>query len=78
MEVTREMRLQRALGYLEAEEAEEEKSLKTLEGKHITEVIIIRNKKAMYIAELQQMIRNLRAELAECSFEKELLAEVRV
>lgn len=77
MKVTRNMRLQRAMKYLEAEKTEEEKSLKALEDVHITEVIAVRNKKAMYIAELDQMIRNIRAELAETTLENELRAEVR-
>ena len=77
MKVTRNMRLQRAMKYLEAERAAEEKSLKALADVHITEVIVIRNKKAMYIAELEQMIRNIRAEMAETTLESELRAEVR-
>jgi len=77
MTVTRNMRLQRAMKYLEAEKTAEEKSLKAMEGVHITEVIVIRNKKAMYIAELDQMIRNIRADLAETTLEEELRAEVR-
>lgn len=77
MTVTRNMRLQRAMKYLEAEKTAEEKSLKALEGVHITEVIVIRNKKAMYIAELEQMIRNIRAEMAECELENEIRGEIR-
>lgn len=77
MTVTRNMRMKRALKYLEAERAEEKKSLQALEGVHITEVIIIRNKKAMYIAELDQMIRNIKADLEETMLEDELRAEAR-
>lgn len=77
MKVTREMRLQRALEYLEAEKREEEKSMRALEGKTITEVIILRNKKALYLAEVEQMIRKAREEMEEYTFQKEMMAEVR-
>ena len=77
MTVTRNMRMKRALKYLEAERAEEKKSLQAMEGVQITEVIIIRNKKAMYIAELEQMIRNIKEDLEETMLEDELRAEAR-
>lgn len=77
MTVTMAMKKQRALNYLEAEMAAEKRSLEAMEGVRMVEVIIMRNKKAMYIAELEQMIRNIRAYLEETMLEDELRAEAR-
>ena len=62
MRIDRKMRAERALEYLRQEQQKEVEALKALENIHIREIIIIRNKKFMYLAEVEQMIRNLEAE----------------
>lgn len=59
------MRLERALGYLEKEKAAEAEAMAALEGIRIREIIIVRNKKRMYMAELDQQIRTIKARLSE-------------
>lgn len=65
MRVTQEMKLKRALKYLAEEQRREKETLESLEGIHITEVIIARNKKQMYLAEINQIIRKIETELKE-------------
>ena len=59
------MKLKRALKYLVEEQRREKETLESLEGIHITEVIIARNKKQMYLAEINQIIRKIETELKE-------------
>jgi len=61
--ITENMRLKWALKYLEEEEAREEAALKTLDSVSMTEIIILRNKKYMYLAEVKQMIRNTKEKI---------------
>lgn len=63
MKITQEMILRRALQKLEEERNEEMKSMEKWTDIHMKEIIIMRNKKTMYIAELDQMIRNVREKL---------------
>ena len=63
MTITENMRLKWALKYLEEEEAREEAALKTLDSVSMTEIIILRNKKYMYLAEVKQMIRNTKEKI---------------
>jgi len=63
MRITEKDRLIRALSYLEAERKREEDGMKKLEGVQITQVIIARNQKAMYMAQIDQDIRNTKAEI---------------
>ena len=65
MKITREMRLNRAIEYLRKEREQEMAAADELEGIQIREIIIMRNKKRMYIADLDQMIRNAEAEISE-------------
>lgn len=67
MSVTREMRLERALEYLKDEKQSQEKEMEKLEGIRLREIIIIRNKKAMYMAELDQAIRNLEDDISSAA-----------
>lgn len=67
MTITENMRLKWALKYLEAEEAREEAALKTLDSVSMTEIIILRNKKYMYLAEVKQMIRNIKEKIEKNS-----------
>lgn len=61
---TKQMRLERVLKRLEAEKENEEQRLQTLESiRGLPEIIILRNKKHMHLAEINQMIRNAKAEL---------------
>lgn len=64
MMITEKMKLERALKHLEAEEQAEEAALEKLEGISLTDVIIVRNKKMIYIAELKQRIRIIRERIA--------------
>jgi len=65
--ITENMRLKWALKYLEEEEAREEAALKTLDSVSMTEIIILRNKKYMYLAEVKQMIRNTKEKISKNS-----------
>lgn len=67
MTITENMRLKWALKYLEEEEAREEAALKTLDSVSMTEIIILRNKKYMYLAEVKQMIRNTKEKISKNS-----------
>ncbi|MBR3244645.1 MAG: hypothetical protein IKF90_18475 [Parasporobacterium sp.] len=67
MTITENMRLKWALKYLEEEEAREEAALKTLDSVSMTEIIILRNKKYMYLAEVKQMIRNIKEKIEKNS-----------
>lgn len=60
MTVTEKMRLEWALKYLKEEEERETAALKILDGVSMTEIIILRNKKFMYLAEVRQMIRTVK------------------
>lgn len=65
MRSTRKMRLERALQRLKEEkrfEAERLEALEKING--LPEIIILRNKKYMHVAEIDQMIRNTMDELA--------------
>ena len=65
MSETRKMRLERLIQRLEAEKKNEAERLKVLEEiKGLPEIVILRNKKVMHAAEIDQMIRNARDELA--------------
>ena len=65
MSETRKMRLERLIQRLEAEKKNEAERLKVLEEiKGRPEIVILRNKKVMHAAEIDQMIRNARDELA--------------
>lgn len=65
MRITEKMRLERALEHLENEKRRETKAMEALEGISITEIIILRNKKAMYMAEVDQMIRITKEKIKE-------------
>ena len=65
MYVTENDRKRRALVYMLAELEVEKQLLATLENIQIREIIIMRNKKVMYIAELEQLIRNTEDEIRE-------------
>ena len=65
MSVTKIMILERGLKHLEEEKTAEEESIARLEGNKIQSVIIMRNKKRMYIAEIDQMIRNIKDQIKE-------------
>lgn len=58
MTVTEKMRLEWALKYLKQEAQREEIALKELDSLSMNEIIILRNKKYMYLAEVKQLIRN--------------------
>jgi len=73
MKVTQKMRLERALEHIEAEMEREQQGLAELEDIKIREVIIARNKKTMYIAEIEQMIRNIRAEIQEIEMTERIM-----
>lgn len=72
MTITEDMKTERALEYLEAELEQEKKALNELDDKNvkIREVIVMRNKKVMYIADIEQMVRN-----AKYKIEKERIRE---
>lgn len=63
MEITALDKIRRAQGYIRKEITNEINNMKKYEGINIREVIIMRNKKQMYIAELQQMERNMTDEI---------------
>ena len=65
MSVTKIMILERGLKHLEEEKTAEEESIARLEGNKLQSVIIMRNKKRMYIAEIDQMIRNIKEQIKE-------------
>ena len=65
MSVTKIMILERGLKHLEEEKTAEEESIARLEGNKIQSVIIMRNKKRMYIAEIDQLIRNIKEQIKE-------------
>jgi len=73
MKVTQKMRLERALEHIEAEMEREQQGLAELEDIKIREVIIARNKKTMYMADIEQMIRNIRAEIQEIEMEERIM-----
>lgn len=58
MTVTEQMRLEWAMKYLKQEAQREEAALKELDSLSMVEIIILRNKKFMYLAEVRQLIRN--------------------
>lgn len=60
MTVTEKMRLEWSLKYLKEEEEREAAALKILDGVSMTEIIILRNKKFMYLADIRQMIRTVK------------------
>lgn len=65
MKQTKKMRLERAIQRLKEEKQIEAERLKVLdEIKGLPEIIILRNKKYMHVAEIDQMIRNALDELA--------------
>ena len=63
MIVTEEMRLRRALGHLEQLRRMEYSALCRMEGINLTEVIIARNKQQIHLAEIDQIIRNIKDKL---------------
>ncbi|MBQ9212083.1 MAG: hypothetical protein IJ153_11485 [Clostridia bacterium] len=63
--ITNRMRLERAMEHLEAERAREEHAIQQLDGIKIQEIIILRNKKAMYMAEVDQLIRNTKEKIEQ-------------
>lgn len=63
MEITTLDKIRRAQGYIRKEITNEINNLKKYESINIKEIIIMRNKKQMYIAELQQMERNMTDEI---------------
>lgn len=65
MSVTKIMILERGLKYLEEEKTAEEEAIDRLEGNKLQSVIVMRNKKRMYIAEIDQMIRNIKEQIKE-------------
>ena len=65
MSVTKIMILERGLKHLEEEKTAEEESIARLEGNKLQSVIVMRNKKRMYIAEIDQMIRNIKEQIKE-------------
>ena len=65
MSVTKIMILERGLKHLEEEKTSEEESIARMEGNKLQSVIIMRNKKRMYIAEIDQMIRNIKEQIKE-------------
>lgn len=73
MKVTQKMRLERALEHIEAEMEREQQGLAELEDIKIREVIIARNKKTMYMADIEQMIRNIRAEIQEIEMTERIM-----
>ena len=74
MSITEKDRLIRALKYIEEEKRREEEGMNKLEGIRIQQVIIVRNMKAMYIAQVDQMIRNMKAEIALNAEKAEVVA----
>lgn len=64
MKITKEARLRRSLIILEKEAGYEREALERMDGILLREVTILRNKKQMHLAEIDQMIRNTRDELA--------------
>lgn len=67
MRITDRDRLVRALKYIEEEKEREEKGMDQLEGIQIKQVIIARNMKAMYMAQLNQLIRSTKDEIERCA-----------
>lgn len=74
MSITEKDRLIRALKYIEEEKRREEEGMNKLEGIRIQQVIIVRNMKAMYMAQVDQMIRNMKAEIALNAEKAEVVA----
>lgn len=74
MSITEKDRLVRALKYIEEEKRREEEGMNKLEGIRIQQVIIVRNMKAMYMAQVDQMIRNMKAEIALNAEKAEVVA----
>lgn len=65
MKQTKKMRLERVIQRLKEEKQIEAERLKVLdEIKGLPEIVILRNKKYMHVAEIDQMIRNALDELA--------------
>ena len=75
-QITKEDRLRRALFHLEREKKREELAMKEMERIHLNELIIVRNEKRMYIARIDQVIRNIKTELAEGRLAEDIAAEV--
>lgn len=68
--------MRRALFHLEKEKKREELAMKEMEKIHLNELIIVRNEKRMYIARIDQVIRNIKTELAEGRLAEDIAAEV--
>lgn len=63
MRISERDRLKRQLMHLQEELERERFGLSCMEDIRLTNVIIIRNKKVMYIAEVEQMIRKIKDEI---------------
>ena len=64
MKINRKDRLKRALVHAIEEKERETEGMKALEGlRSPVEMIILRNKKALYIAEVDQIIRNIQDDI---------------
>ena len=61
MIITESMRQERLITRLEAEKKAEEERIRELDGINgMPEIVILRNKKVMHVAEIEQMIRKAR------------------
>lgn len=63
--VTEEMRIRRKLERMETEFKRECEGMKDLEGIRETDIIKIRNRKILYMAEVESLIRNLKDRMEE-------------
>lgn len=63
MKITEEMKLSRALEKLEELAKSERNVLQKMDGIKLKEIVIARNKQQIHIAEIDQLIRNTRAQL---------------
>jgi len=63
LKITEEMKLSRALEKLEELAKSERNTLQKMDGIKLKEIVIARNKQQIHIAEIDQLIRNTRAQL---------------
>lgn len=63
LKITEEMKLSRALEKLEEMAKSERNTLQKMDGIKLKEIVIARNKQQIHIAEIDQLIRNTRAQL---------------
>ena len=72
--VTEEMRIRRKLERMETEFRRECEGMKDLEGIRETDIIKIRNRKILYMAEVESLIRNLK--VGDCGLRPGLMIPV--